>query len=196
MITDQTLRLDEVRVDETYENCTFLTSNERLRFSDVTFRRCTFEQDDLADSEWLDCEFQYINWSNKQIQRSLLYRCKFENCQLVGTDFFENNWRDNEVVESKADYLNLAAAKLNNCNFSDTDLKDASFQDGEITKVLKFKGGDLSHADFTETPLKQIDFSKSYFESILFTPGLLRGCKINSLQASVMLSMLGAKIVE
>ena len=196
MIANQTLRLDEVQADEEYENCTFLTSNERLRFSEVTFSHCTFEQDDLADSEWLDCEFQAINWSNKQVQRSLLYRCKFENCQLVGTDFFENNWRDNEVIESKAEFLNLAAAKINNCKFTDTDLKDASFQECEVTKALKFKGGDLTQTDFTETTLKMIDFSKSYFESIRFTPAILRGCKVKSTQASVMMAILRAKIVD
>ena len=64
------LSLDAVESGEHYKNCRFSYSHEPLRFSDVIFERCEFQQINFDDSEWLDCQFIHLNFSNYSFNNS------------------------------------------------------------------------------------------------------------------------------
>lgn len=196
MIENKTLGLDEVEAGGYYKNCHFRYSVERIRFSDVTFERCEFQQTEFDDSEWLDCHFLNMNFSNYTLNNSVFYRCTFEKCLLTGTNFYYNNWKNSKVIESKANYLNFSESALETCEFIDTNLQESYFQSVKVKKGMTFIRCELNEADFLDTPLNQVDFSKSSFESLRVSMDQMKGCIISPLQASVLIRLIGVKISD
>src|SRR5699024_9179233 len=117
-------------------------------------------------------------------------------CQLTGTNFYFNHWKDNQVLECKAGYLNFSESALDNCVFSDCALQESYFQSVKVKKKLQFVGCELDEADFLDTPLNKVDFSKSMFSSLRVSPNQLKGCIINPHQATVLIQLLGVKIKD
>ncbi|MFD1439838.1 pentapeptide repeat-containing protein [Lacticaseibacillus hegangensis] len=196
MIKGQTLSLDEVQEDQTYSGCTLTVSNEDIQLSGVTFVNCAFAQTDFRGGEWLDCTVKGSRFLTADFTGSVMYRCRFEGCQLMGADFTRSTWRDVTVQDCQATYLILAEAKLKNVQFVDTKLTESSFQAASIVKPgLKISGGDVTGADFSDAKLAQVNLAKTHFDSLLFTPALLQGLKINQFQAAVIAGSLGADIV-
>jgi hypothetical protein len=52
----------------------------------------------------------------------------------------------------------------------------------------------MNQADFSETKLAQVDFSTSEFETLYFSPQLMKGAIISQYQAVQMMAMMGVKI--
>lgn len=196
LIENKKICLDEVEAGNHYKNCQFSYSMERLRFSDVTFERCEFQQTEFDDSEWLDCRFIYLDWSNCTLNNSVFYRCVFEKCNLTGANFYFNNWKNNQVFESKTNYLNFSESAIEMCEFIDTNLQESYFQSVKIKKGLKFIRCELNEADFLDTKLNHVDFSRSYFDSLRISVDQMKGCIINPLQASVLIRLIGVKISD
>lgn len=196
MIEGETLSLDAVEAGRHYKNCYFSSASQPIRLSDVTFERCEFQQTDFENSEWLDCRLIHLNLSNHSLNSSVFYRCVFEKCQLTGTNFYFNHWKNNQVIESKANYLNLSESALENCSFTDCFLPDSYFQSVKIKKTLAFIRCELEEADFFDTPLKGVDFSKSIFSNLRVSPNQLKGCIINPYQAASLIQLLGVKIKD
>lgn len=190
------LPLDEVESGVHYKNCSFDYSEDLLRFSNVTFEKCTFQQTVFDHSEWLDCQFIQVNFSNFSLSNSVFYRCKFDKCQLTGTNFDHNHWKNNEVNECKGNYLNLSDSALEACRFLDTYLPEAYFQSAKIKKSCHFIRCELESADFLDTPLKGVDFSESLFTDLRVSPNQLKECVINPYQAAVFVRLLGVKIKD
>lgn len=196
MIENKKMSLDDIETGEYYKNCYFNYSSDRIRFSEVIFDSCEFQQNDFRNSEWLDCKFIHLNLSNYLFANSIFYRCEFEKCQLTGADFSKNKWKANLISDSKANYLSLDSTSIDNCKFQDTKLKDSFFQAVKINNGLVFKNCELEDADFLDTNLNSVDFSTSYFDTLNISPNLIKGCIINSLQASLLISLLGMKIKD
>lgn len=194
MIENQTFSLDEVEAGESYKNCQFTYSSEIIHVSDVTFERCEFQNQEFQRSEWLDCTFKDIIFSNLSFSESVFYRCRFEHCQLLGTNFIDNRWKETRISDSRCDYINFSESVLEKCFFENTSLKEAYFQSLTVKKSLVFDSCQLEQADFLGTKLATIDFSKSEFENIVFSPNLLKGAIISHYQAAQMIGMLGVKI--
>lgn len=194
MIENKRMSLDDVEVAEHYKDCLFSYSSGSLHFSEVTFENCEFQQTEFSRSEWLDCQFIHMDLSNNVINESFFYRCTFDNCQLMGVDFSGNKWKSNKVVACKGDYVSFSCASIENCSFVETSLRESFFQEVKIKKGLKFDNCLLNQADFLETHLAGVDFSKSLFDSVIFSPELLKGCTINHIQATNLIALLGVKV--
>ncbi|MGQ4559991.1 pentapeptide repeat-containing protein [Levilactobacillus hammesii] len=195
-ITGKTLSLDAITAGNQYVNCELTYSNQDIRVEAVGFEKCTFQQTDFKNSEWLDCAFRGSQFLNCQFQESYLYRCTFTGCQLLGSDFTAARLKDVTVADSQADYANFAEAVLTGVTFTDTRLREASFQMMTVKRQLVFNRCELMRADFTESPLKLVDLRTSNIEAIVFTPGLVRGCKIDPLQAVTFAAALGLDIQD
>ena len=198
MIEHKTLTMDEVETGGYYKNCHLMAGEDEdsLRFSDVTFERCEFQQQVFEDSEWLDCHFVNIHFANATFDHSVFYRCTFHTCQLTGTNFYHNHWKNTKVIDSKANYININDSTIETCTFTDTNLIESSFQSVKIKKGLKFVRCDMNDADFLDTRLKDVDFSKSYFDSLRVSIEQLKGAIISPLQASVFIQFLGVQISD
>ena len=194
MIEQQTLSLDEVQAEETYVDCHFSYSSEVLRFDGVTFKNCQFEQSDFSHSEWTDCRFINCQFLNNDFSDSFFFRTEFEKCQLMGTNFADNSWKKVKIIDSKADYFNVSGSKLADCRLVAVGLHEAYFQEVKITGGLVFEKCDLSGSDFLQTRLKNVDFSSSYFETLLLSVDKLKGCIISPMQAQILVGILGVKV--
>jgi len=193
-VTGETLSLDVLEAGNQYVNCELTYSNQDIRVEEVSFEKCTFQQTDFKNSEWLDCQFQGCQFLNCQFQESYLYRCQFDGCQLLGSDFTAARLKDVTVNETRADYANFAEAVLTGCDFSETRLNEASFQMVTVKRRLSFNRCELVRADFSESQLKLVDLRTSDIDALVFTPGLVRGCKIDALQAVTFAAALGLDI--
>lgn len=143
MIKDQHIQLTEIVSGETYENCTFLESKEKIKVSDVSFTDCVFEQTDFTDSEWLDCTFKRMNFANCHFEKSIVYRTKFLTCNLLGADFSTNSWKDNQLNDCRVDYANFSDSKLTKCQVNDSSFKETYF------RYVEFKSGFVTtHCNF------------------------------------------------
>lgn len=194
VIENRKLSFDEIEPGEHYKNCIFLTSPISKRINDATFEKCEFEQTEFQGSEWLDCDFIHMSFSNYIFSKSIFYRCMFEKCQLIGVAFIENKWKASQVMDSRADYVNFTGSTLESIIFKEISLKEAFFQEVKVNKKLIFDKADLSGADFLHTKLAGVDFSKSTFDSLRFSPDHVMGVKINPLQAVPLLNFLGVDI--
>lgn len=196
MITKQELPLDATVAGETYEQCHFDYAQDMIKLDRVHFINCTFEQKDFKFSEWLDCTLTQCRLPNADFSNSLIYRTKFMNCQLTGVNFTRNRWHDSTVSDCQGMYLIMAESILKNCQFNETKLTDSSFQSVRVQSKLVFSECELSGADFTDTALNHVDISKANFESLTFTPSLIRGLKINSWQAAMLLGEMGVDVAD
>lgn len=194
MIEQQTLSLDEVQTGETYVDCHFSYSSEALRFDSVTFQNCSFEQSDFSHSEWVDCWLVSCQFLNHDFSESFFFQTEFDKCQLMGTNFADNSWKKVKIIDSKADYFNVSDSKLTDCRFIAVELHEAYFQELKIVGGLVFENCDLNGSDFLQTPLKNVDFSSSYFETLLLSADKLRGCLISPMQAQILVGLLGVKV--
>lgn len=194
MIENQTLSLDEVEVGESYRNCIVTSSNETPYFSDVHFEHCEFQNQHYTRGEWVDCTFKNIVFSNKDFSDSIFYRCRLERCQLLGTNFSNNRWKETQVIDSRGDYMQFSEAILEKSVFERVSLREAFFQMMTIKKGLIFAECALERADFFETKLAGIDFSTSEFESLIFSPQGIKGAIVSHYQAAQILAMLGVKV--
>jgi uncharacterized protein YjbI with pentapeptide repeats len=93
MIENQTLTIDQLEAGKTYRNCRLLPSGKGISFSDIVFDCCEFEKQRFTYSEWLDCTFKNSVFSNQDFSDSVFYRCSFNHCQLLGTNFSHNRWK-------------------------------------------------------------------------------------------------------
>lgn len=197
MIEHQTLSLDAAVEGETYDHCRLTVSQHELKLAGVTFSNCQFEQTDFRGGEWLDCTIKGSQFLNADFTESVMYRCQFSGCQLMGADFTRCVWHQVTVTDCQASYLILAESKLKAVSFKETQLTESSFQAVKLLKPgLTVTGGELTGADFSGTPLKLVDLSQSRFDSLLFTPSLLRGLKLNQWQAATIAASLGIDVVD
>lgn len=195
-ITGKNLALDAVTAGNQYVDCELTYSNQDIRIEEVAFDKCRFQQTDFKTSEWLDCTFRGCQFLNCQFQQSYLYRCAFNACQLLGSDFTAVRIKDTTIVGSRADYANFAEAVLTGVTMTDTRLLEASFQAVTVKRLLNFNRCDLTRADLTESRLKLVDLRSCQIEALAFTPGLVRGCKIDPLQAVTFAAALGLDIQD
>lgn len=195
MIENQELQLDEIEEGRQYRNCRFNPGDQFVYVTNVIFENCEFSSE-MIRSEWLDCIFKKSILSNINFSDSIFYRCQFEQCQMLGTIFAKNRWKETTFNDVRADYSNFSESHLEKVQFITSQLKEASFQALTIKKGLTFTNCLLNQADFMDTKLNGIDFSTSDFDELLFTPTLLKGAKISSQQASSILAMMGVKISD
>lgn len=196
MIKKQRLSLDEVVPGETYEECLFLYSVDRIHIDSVKFKNCEFQQTDFSDSEWLDCQLEKCHFLNNDFTSSIFYRTTFEKCQLMGVDFSNNQWKNTLVTNSKSDYINLSGSKIENSQFEKSILFGSYFQDVTIKKGLKFVQCELDKTDFLDTSLVGVDISSSYFKILNVATNQVRGCTISPQQVIAFVSLLGVKIKD
>lgn len=194
MIENKILSLDEIESNETYKACTFTNNSQAVHVSEVIFESCEFESREFIRSEWLDCTFKSMIFSNMNLSESIFYRCRFEHCQLLGTNFSLNRWKQTTVKDSRCDYLSMSQSIIESCHWQTSSLKEAFFQEVTIQKEVSFDQCELSQADFSETKLANIDFSSSEFDSLYFSPTYLKGAIFAHYQAPQLLSMMGVRI--
>lgn len=142
-----------------------------LSFSDSFFVNCIFENCTFINSVWRNTKFQSSTFTScninfTKLEGSFLQDVTFNECKLVGIEFYKCN----KIFFC----INIKQSALLNCNFSDLGMKRASFYKSRVEECY-FTGTQLEEADFIDTDLKgsifhqckldKADFrnSKNYF---------------------------------
>jgi len=80
-----------------------------------------------------------MNFANYHFEKSIFYRDHFNTCNLLGTDFSNNGWKDSSFTDCRVDYANFSESKLTKCaaknsSFKETYFRYVEFKSGFITK--------------------------------------------------------------
>jgi uncharacterized protein YjbI with pentapeptide repeats len=196
LISDTTISLDDVTPNNTYRNVHFTYSSRAINIQDVTFERVTFDQEDFSDSTWSDVIFDHVDLSNTDFASAIFYRTSFNNTQLTGVNFsgLQSEWRDTEINNSLADFINVSGTTFQNVVFNNTRVRDSFFHGIRIKKSLRFVESDLDNSDFAGSKLANLDVSNANFETLLFDPALAAGMTINTYQSALLIQSLGINI--
>lgn len=127
-----------------------------VSLAEYSFFNCVFEQCVFIDSVWdnakfYSCIFNVYNLSFVNVKDSLLQDVTFNECKLVGIEFYKVNKTFFSVA--------IVQSSLLNCNFSDLFMKGTSFK-GSRLKECCFKNTQLEGTDFSETDLQETIFRK------------------------------------
>lgn len=195
MIQHQTLDLTDLDPYETYEDCQFTVPSVPAKVTDVTLKRCRFTGA-LDGTEWLDCTFQDLDLANRSWANGVLYRCTFQACNLLGTNFLGSTWKHTQLVGCRGDYLNLSGARLTACGAQETSLREAALRDVTVTQGFVADRCDLEQASFWGSDLAGVDLATSTFERLEVDADAarLKGLVLNAYQAASVLSLFGVKI--
>lgn len=182
-VRDARLGFDDIEYGHTYIDCHFSYSNHEVRLDNVTLKHCTFDQSDFSQSEWQDCVIEQCDFSQTDFSEAIVYRTTFSQTKLMGANFTKSRFKNVTVKSAMADYAIFAESDWQAVIFSDVRLRDTSFQATKLKQGLEFIDCELDDADFYETSLKGVDFSRSHFASIRFTMDQAQGSIMSAEQA-------------
>ncbi|MCW0952818.1 pentapeptide repeat-containing protein [Weissella ceti] len=182
-IRDARLGIDDIEYGNTYIDCHFTYSNQAVRLEQVTLQHCSFDQSDFSQSEWQDCVIEQCDFSQADFSEAIVYRSTFNQTKLMGANFTKSRFKQTTIKSTMADYAIFAESDWQAVTFKDVNLRDTSFQATKIRQGLEFIDCQLDDADFYETPLKGVDFSRSHFTSIRFTMAQAQGAIMSAEQA-------------
>jgi fluoroquinolone resistance protein len=153
-----------LKSDASYEDQTFKSlsskSLKKSTFTDIIFESCHFIESDWQQARFIGCRFKNCNLSLVKLHACRLQDIVFEECKIVGLDFFKCE---------KTLHLSFNKCIMQTCNFTDLKLKGTSFAGSKIKEVY-FTHTDLSETNFTDTDLlgtifHQCNLTKSDFRN-------------------------------
>lgn len=193
IIDGQKLNLQDCQEEYSYRNCTIDAGSERLHLAGVQFDHCEFTGD-FTNNELFDCELISCNLANLDWHKSVFSGVTFTSCRMTGVLMDTCRFVQCEFSGVGGQMFNLAESEFNQCRFADCDLTDSSFQAARCKEGLAFPDCLLTGADFTAINLKNWDFSAARFDTLTFDPQRLRGLKLASWQAPIILELLGVRL--
>lgn len=169
------------------------TSLAEHSFNHCIFQNCNFTECVLWNAKFVGCTFKACNLSLIKTDGCKLQDAYFEDCKIVGVEFFkcEKRFFSIKVKNSFLQYCNFAdlnmkhtsfqASRLKECYFTNTCLIEADFKDTDLSGTL-FHNSDLTKADFCGSKNYEIDVRANKVKKAKFSfpeaMGLLRGFEI------------------
>jgi uncharacterized protein YjbI with pentapeptide repeats len=193
IVEDKKIALQDCLEAHTYRHCTIDAGSERVHLADVFFEHCDFVGD-FTNNELFDCQLTHCNLANIDWHKSVFSGVRFDSCRMTGALMDTCRFVQCELRAVGGQMLNCAESEFSQCHITDSDLTDSSFQAARCKEGLAFPDCVLTGADFTAINLKNWDFSAARFDSLSFDPQRLRGVKLASWQAPVILALLGVQL--
>ncbi len=180
---------------EKTERQSFVGKTLDTDFDEHTFINCDFSSASLETSSFNDCIFRHCVFSLTRIADCSLRGVRFDNCKLVGVDF----WKANRLALD----ISFKDCKIATCDFSKLPMKKATFADCEVTdctfdstdlREADFGGSSLSGTSFINCNLEEADFSHARGYGINPTSNKMKGSKFALPDAVTLLLSFGVKI--
>ena len=162
-------------------------------FVNCTFQNCNFTQCMLRNAKLVSCSFKDCNLSLLKMDGCKWQDIYFENCKIVGAEFFkcDKKFFSIKVKNSFLLFCNFAGlnmkqasfhgSKLEECYFTDTCLIEADFSDTDLSGTI-FHNSDLSKANFCGSKNYAMDVRANKVKKAKFSfpeaMGLLHGFEI------------------
>lgn len=200
---DQTKEISwEKATQETFFLDFLVTKNpqQKIKLSNVTLDSCIFRGIDFASNVILeevdlwDCIFENCDLSNTHFYNKGIHRCVFKNCKLTGTEFIQCSLQDISIHNSNAIYSNITDCSIKRVEILETNMTNSTFINNKV-KEMMIDDCNFQEAEFVKTSLAQIDFSTSIISGIRVDFESIKGMKVNALQATDLVSLLGITIV-
>jgi uncharacterized protein YjbI with pentapeptide repeats len=139
------------------------TFNELLPYQTSEFINCSFEFIDFSSmnlslSKFIECKFSNCNLSNVSLKNTSFRDIKFTDCKLIGL-----NWSETQVLSlvefknSILDFCIFQSLKLAGTKFINCSIKEADFYEATLTKA-EFSESNLSQTSFNKANLAGADF--------------------------------------
>jgi len=122
-----------------------------------------------------------------------MYRVKFINCKLVGTNFIDCELNNIIISDSMCNLINIAGCKLKNIKLANSNFKESTIMECNIKNMI-VDSINFNKSDIINTPLKDIDFSNSKIDGISTDLNSIKDMIINYYQAMDLVGLLGVKI--
>lgn len=195
------MNISEISSDNQYEDIVFqggIMSNEvleHLYFRRVHFKNVIFEGVSFQHLELVDCVFDGCNVSNTEMVDAIIHRTAFNDAKLVGTNFSASTFVGVSFIGCQANYSAFNDANMKRVLIQDTSLIAAEMMN-LIWEKLILESCRLDGLQLFHTALKGLDVHTCQFETIAFTPELVKGLVIGSMQSVALVEQLGIKIKE
>lgn len=154
--------------EHSYENQTFRSVDlngkclKNCFFENIIFEHCHFITSDWQEAQFLDCQFKQCNLSLIHLIGVRLQHIIFEECKIVGLDFYRCR---------KLQNVSFHSSILQTCNFSNLKLSHTSFKKSKIREVH------FSHTDLSETSFIETDLTGSIFHQCNLSNADFRNAK-------------------
>ncbi len=166
-------------------------------FIDCVFESCDFSEGSLKTSIFENCKFVKTSFATSKFIDTRISDCKFNSCKLTGIDWSTLN----KIIGLELDfnscdlsYSSFFKMDLSNSKFIDCRIYEADFTECIMKNVL-FKGSELMRTSFYNTDLQEADFREAV--NYLFDPGKnnCKNAKFSYIEALNLLKFFGI-IVE
>ena len=166
----------------------------------VDFRGCRFDKCDLSalnDSRvsFVDCVLDHCDLSGTVLLRCTLQRVKLINCRLTGIRFSEGTLMNVLFEDCQMDYCSFDKEKVQHVSIKRCTMKESIFVECKWQN-FELEDCDVDGSEWSRTPLKGLDLTKSRFTYLRVDPAALRGMKVTSLQAMALSRLLGLVIAD
>ena len=161
-------------------------------FNECIFRKVSFSGE-IGKIDFIDVIFENCDFCNCSFDNHSFFRVIFNNCRLVGCNFI--NFTINDCLFNNC---NLMYSNFSDCKFKSNDIVDCNLTDC-CFHLIKFNNTNfvnsiLDKAEFTESNLKNIDFSTCDINGIKLDSRYLKGLVISSYQAALLIGILGVNV--
>lgn len=166
-----------------------------MRIYYSVLKQCDFSHTNVHHIDLTDVRFENCDFSNATFSLASIHRAQFINCKFVGTKFTKSSFGHVLFDQCVLTMASFEGSKIDHMLLCHSTLQQFDLYDMTI-KALQFDQCDLSGAIVEQTQLKNVDLSRSYFDTITIEPHHLKGCIVSPQQAIYFASLLGLVIAE
>ena len=145
--------------------------HEELTFDQTSFSNLL----PLRPSEFINCSFKAIDFSNQNFKNSKFLECQFIDCNLSNVTLINAALRETLFIRCKLVGINWAETQsLISPDFKECVLDYGVFQAMKLVQI-NFTQCSIKDVDFFEANLSNANFSESILSGTTFNKGNLTG---------------------
>lgn len=190
IVSNARVLFSELKRNTRYESCLIYQDHALVKCEQVCFSKCEFEMDACDRAEFLDVVFDRCDLSNHSLQKSYLYRCEFLSCKLMASEIYDSKVKDVVFKDKLMNFMNLSQSSFENVLFDGCRLNESSLMMAKY-KNMKFKNCELTGLNLSDTRCNALDLTSCTFDTIVYSPSLIKGMRIRADQASALIGYLG-----
>ncbi len=178
----------------TSESETDFKSLEISEFEECSFVGLDFSNLSFRSWRFIDCKFSKCSFSEVDLVNATFREIVFQDCRLMGVNWTDaKTYVDPKFKNCKLDYSVFQGLDLREASFLDCSAKEADFSNTNLSGAV-FVGTVLQNASFNQSDLRNTDLRKAtrYFIDPQFTK--LKGAKVDFSEASSILAAIGVEV--
>lgn len=182
--------------DQTYttQSIAELRNLDVSEFEECIFSGLDFSNISLRSWRFVECKFVKCSFSDVDLVNTTFRNVLFRECRMMGINWADaKNLTDPQFGNCKLDYSVFQGLDLRNVQFLDCSAKDVDFTNCNLSGAI-FSGTLLQNTSFNQSDLRNADLrgASRYFIDPQYTK--LKGAKVDFPEASSILSALELEV--